>query len=319
MDVTGIESLRQRIIDEIAARAQAEYVREFHEGPMPTNPERINAAGEPVNFKLTKDESWIAQQRALGNIVTGQDVLAKPKGGIVEIDGQVFVDIASRLYDDLPSDLQALNQASATVAADQLILAAKEIHDAWVVNNAWQVADVSGNDRIYSLKTADQIYAFVLALPDEQRLALPLFVPFDELTPQEQNKDLVFIVEAAAVIDPDPSRTIPDEAIDSVAKAIEIASQVHDQWVMANLERIANITGDGAPLELEDVTSVYQFISGQSAYLKQRLQEFMPFSELPPESQRKSLMFVTEGSKAIDLNAIDAALSVKAVESPYGR
>lgn len=156
--------LKNRIVDAIAAPAQHDYVSEFNDpsNPDPTNPERMNSAGQRVNYKVTHDTRWIEEERKAGRILTGIDAIERPVGAIIEVEGNFLVDLGNREYNDLPDDLKALNQSSAKVAVNELINGAIAVHDAWVLANSYLIEGVSGNDRIYKFETPKEIYAFVL-------------------------------------------------------------------------------------------------------------------------------------------------------------
>lgn len=294
----SLEELQTFIVDTIAAKAQTEYVKNFHSGDAPKDPERINPAGQRVNYKKTKDQIFIDLQRAQGNILTDESASEKPQGGIIEVDGVVFVDLAGRQYEDLPSDHKALNQSSAKVAARELIKASVAVHDAWVQDNAWQIAGAVGNDEVYSIETPEAIYDYVALQSDDVRQRLELFVPFENLPVEEQNKDFVFVIQTAAVLSDTLNLTITPDAIDGIALGITVANAVHDEWVMENRSVIAQITGDDSVLELEEPSQVYGYVANiEDEEIKSALGNFRPFSELPETDQAKSLGFVIEAAE----------------------
>lgn len=300
MTTVTLQDRRNQIVDVIASKAQADYVRVFHEGPAPKQADRINVAGDRVNFKKTEDQIWIQEQRSAGLVLTGGQAQAKPKGSVIEIDGVVYVDIAGRQYDDLPLDLKALNQSSARVAAEQLILAGSKVHDRWVEDNSWQVADVAGTSDAYGLLNAREIYAYVAKLTPEQREKLELFVPFEDLIASEQDKDLIFVVQAAHALSKSLHKGIADDIAAELELGIQVASDIHDDWVIENRRVIADAALDNSVLELETPAEVYGFVAKQSQTVRNRLELFVPFSELSAEEQHKSLAFVIEAAGEIE-------------------
>jgi hypothetical protein len=293
-----LEELQEFIVDSIASKAQSEYVKAFHAGAEPTQPERINPQGQRVNYKKTKDQAFIERHRAHGLVLSGNSALAKPQGGIIEIDGVVSVDLAGRQYDDLPSDHQELNQNSARVAARELIKASVAVHDSWVMDNAWQVTGAVGNDEAYSMVTAEALYDYVALQSDEVQHRLELFVPFGALPPEEQDKDFVFVIQTASVLSDTLNLSYEKDAIDGIALGIKVANAVHDEWVMENLGTLAKITGDESVLNFEDPSQVYGYVVNlEDEALKVKLGNFVPFSELPQTDQAKSLGFVIEAAE----------------------
>lgn len=288
----AVEVLMEAIVDSIASKAQSAYVEAFHNGPAPTQAERINPAGKRVNYKKTNDTVWIEQQRNAGQVLTGEQASTKPQGGIIEVDGVVYVDLAGRQYDDLPTDHKALNQGSAKVAAQSLLESTIAVHDAWALSNSYLVAEVAGNDRIYELQTAKEIYAFVLALSDLEREKLSLFVPFEKLTIEEQNKDFVFVTNASRVLDSQVNPQYRQEEVNGIAIAISAASAVHDSWVMDNLDKLSQAVSEESVLQLATPQDVYAYVATLPVEVREQLPEFQPFGLLPRELQNRSIIFV---------------------------